>query len=188
MSADNDLRNQGFARLGILPWIDETVDFLESCRLYDGHIKARPRKGMTCRAMEDVMRAPHFISYAKSLTPTVSKFFGEPAILWSLNGFYTDRNTPYFPGLHGLHKDRGGSKIVALFVFGYDCPLDSAQLHMRPDGLLEPIYGAKGTAWLADNTQMHMGLIPSQPRMLLWARWAERLPQEFYDEKLPVIP
>ena len=183
----SDLNQLGFTRLGIVPWINETVDFLSACKRHPGHIKARPRMGMECNAMEDVIRAPHFLDYAKSLTPVVSKFFGEPAILWSLNAFYTDRNTPYFPGLHGLHKDRGGDKIVALFVFGTDVPIDSAQLHMRPDGLLEPIYGSKGTAWLADNTQYHLGLIPSQPRMLLWARWAERLPQEFYNERLPSI-
>ncbi len=183
----SDLTQQGFMRLGIVPWIEETVDFLSTCKRWPGHIKARPRPGIECNAMEDVIRAPHLADYAKSLTPIVSKFFGEPAVLWSLNAFYTDRNTPYFPGLHGLHRDRGGDKIVALFVLGYDTPLDSAQLHMRPDGLIETLYGPKGTAWLADNTQHHLGLIPSQPRLLLWARWAERLPQEFYTERLPAI-
>lgn len=187
MPASNDLHNQGFARLGILPWIGETVAFLAKCQKYSGHIKARPRLGMECAAMEDVMVAPNFLRYAKSLTPIVSKHFGEPAILWSLNAFYTNRDTPYFPGLHGLHKDRGGDKIVALFVLGYDTPIDSAQLHMLPSGLLEPIYGPAGTAWLADNTQYHMGLIPSRPRMLMWARWAEKLPKEFYSERLPSL-
>lgn len=177
----------GILRLGILPWIDEFVAFMDTCPRYPGHIKARPRVGLECNSMDDVIRAPHFLDYAKSLTPTVSRYFGQPAILWSLNAFYTDRNTPYFPGLHGLHKDRGGEKIVALFVLGYDTPIDSAQLHMRPDELLEPLYGPKGTAWLADNTQYHCGLIPSRPRMLMWARWAEKIPQEFYDERLPAL-
>ena len=167
--------------------LKDVVSHLDDCPKFPGHIKARPRSGMACNAMDDVMLAPHFLNYAKSLTPIVSKYFQEPAILWSLNAFYTDRNTPYFPGLHGLHKDRGGEKIVALFVLGYDTPLDSAQLHMRFDGTLELLYGPAGTAWLADNTQYHMGLIPSRARMLMWARWAEKLPQEFHDEKLPVI-
>jgi len=183
----SDLDQQGFARLGIVSWIDDVVAFLDTCRRWPGHITARPRLGLECNSMEDVIRAPRFLDYARSLTPTVSKFFGEQAILWSLNAFYTTKHTPYFPGLHGLHKDRGGSKIVALFVLGYDTPIDSAQLHMRPDGLLEPLYGPKGTAWLADNTQYHLGLIPSQPRMILWARWAEKIPQEFYNEGLPSI-
>ena len=179
--------NDGFLRLGVLPWIGSVVEYLNDCPKFPGHIKARPRGGMNCNAMEDVMAAPHFLDYAKSLTPIVSKYFQQPAILWSLNAFYTDRNTPYFPGLHGLHKDRGGDKIVALFVLGYETPMDSAQLHMRDDGALELLYGPAGTAWLSDQTQMHCGLIPSRPRMLLWARWAEKLPKEFYEEKLPVI-
>ena len=142
--------NDGFLRLGVLPWVDGVVDHLSICPRYPGHIKARPRDGMECNSMEDVMGAPHFLRYAKSLTPIVSKYFQEPAILWSLNAFYTDRNTPYFPGLHGLHKDRGGEKIVALFVLGFDTPIDSAQLHMRFDGTLELLYGPAGTAWLSD--------------------------------------
>jgi len=136
-----------------------------------GHVANRPRPGIFHSRMEDVMAAPHFAGYATALTPTVSGYFGEPARLWSLNAFYTTRDTPYIPGLHGLHKDLEASKIVALFVLGYGTPLDSAQLHMRPDGLLEPIYGPAGTAWIADQTHYHMGLIPSRPRMVAWARW-----------------
>lgn len=182
-----ELRKNGFVRLGIVPWIDEFVAYLDKCPKYPGHIKARPRQGMSCNAMQDVMAAPHFLDMAKNYAYLASQYFNQKAILWSLNAFYTDRDTPYFPGLHGLHKDRGGDKILALFMFGTDVPLDSAQLHMKPDGRLEPIYGPKGTAWLADNTHLHMGLIPSRPRMLIWARYADFLPQEFYDEKLPRI-
>ena len=89
--------NDGFLRLGVLPWIGSVVDHLNDCPKFPGHIKAHPRLGMSCNSMEDVMAAPHFLDYSKSLTPIVSKYFQEPAILWSLNAFYTDRNTPYFP-------------------------------------------------------------------------------------------
>jgi hypothetical protein len=183
----SELRRNGFMRLGIVPWIKQVTDHLDQCPRYPGHIKARPRNGMECNSMEDVMAAPHFLDYAKGFIPKVSEYFDCPAHLWSLNAFYTNKDTPYFPGLHGLHRDRGGSKIVALFIFGTDVPLDSAQLHMRPDDLLEPIYGPRGTAWLADNTHYHCGLIPSLPRTLMWARYADCIPKEVEEEGLPNV-
>lgn len=189
-----NLRHYGVAKLGRVPWIDEFTAYLGSCPRYPGHVRARqPKPGITCHAPEDVIAAPHLLDYAKSLTPIVEEYFGGRAHLWSLNAFYTAPDAGYWRGLHGLHSDVStsgnavGDKPLALFILGYDTPISGAQLHVRPDGLIQPLYGPKGTAWLADQTHLHAGLIPEKPRLLIWARWAEKIPQAFYDENLPVI-
>jgi hypothetical protein len=188
-----NLRRDGFVRLGIMPWIDDFVAHVAKCERYAGHVKARkPKPGIECHAPEDVIAAPGLLDAAKILTPLASEYFGEPAVLWSLNAFYTMPDAAFARGLHGLHSDHNtgtaGDKLLALFVLGFDADITGAQLHVRPDGLIEPIYGPAGTAWLADQSHLHAGLIPEKPRMLLWARWAEKIPQAWHDEKLPVIP
>lgn len=188
-----EIRINGFARLGVVPWIDEFVASIMDRPRYPGHVKARkPKHGIECHSPEDVIAAPGLLPFAKSLTPIASEFFGCPAHLWSLNAFYTMPDAAYWRGLHGLHSDHNtgtaGDKLLALFVLGFDTDITGAQLHVRPDGLIEPIYGAAGTAWLADQSHLHCGLIPETPRLLLWARWAEKTPQAFFDEQLPAIP
>ncbi len=187
------LHKNGFMRLAPVPWIGSFVAYMEGCPRYPGHVKARnPKPGIECHDMADVMAAPGLLPYAKTLTPAASEYFGEPAILWSLNAFYTHPNAAFARGLHGLHSDlntgTAGEKLLALFVLGYSTDITGAHLHVRPDGLIEPIYGPAGTAWLADQSHLHAGLIPNKPRLLLWARWAEKIPQAFYDEGLPQIP
>lgn len=196
MSADwtvTEIRTNGYSRLGVVPWIGDFVAHLSNCEKFPGHVKARrPKPGIECHAPEDVIAAPGLLPFAKSLTPIASEYFGCPAYLWSLNAFYTHPDAAFARGLHGLHSDQNtgtaGDKLLALFVLGYDTDITGAQLHVRHDGLIEPIYGPAGTAWLADQSHLHCGLIPEKPRLLLWARYAEKIPQAFYDEKLPVIP
>lgn len=187
------LRQFGFCRLGVVPWIHDFVSFIEKCPRWPGHVKARrPKEGIECYAPEDVIAAPGLLPFAKILTPTASTYFGCDAKLWSLNAFITHPHAAFARGLHGLHSDQNtgtaGDKLLALFVLGYDTDITGAHLHVRPDGLIEPIYGPAGTCWLADQSHLHAGLIPERPRMLLWARWAERIPQAWHDEQLPVIP
>lgn len=192
--AVEELRSTGLCRIGLAPWISDFVSYIDKCERYPGHVKARrPKPGIECHASEDVIAAPGLLAYAKGLTPIASEYFGCPAHLWSLNAFYTRPDTGFWRGLHGLHSDKAtsdgaaGEKLLALFVLGFDTAITGAQLHVRPDGLIEPIYGPAGTAWLADQSHLHAGLIPEKPRLLLWARWAEKIPQAFYDEKLPVL-
>lgn len=182
----------GFARIGVVSWIADFVAYMDKCPRYPGHVKARrPKDGIECHAPEDVIAAPGLLPFAKSLTPLASAYFGGTAVLWSLNAFYTHPDAAFARGLHGLHSDQNtgtaGDKLLALFVLGYDTDITGAHLHVRPDGLIEPIYGPAGTAWLADQSHLHCGLIPEKPRLLLWARWAEKIPQAFYDEALPSL-
>ncbi len=189
-----EIRANGFARLAQpVPWIFAFNAFMKDRPRFPGHVKARkPKPGIECHAPEDVIAAPGLLPFAKTLTPIASEYFGEPAHLWSLNAFYTSPIAGFWRGLHGLHSDlntgTAGEKLLALFVLGYDTDITGAHLHVRPDGLIEPIFGPAGTAWLADQSHLHCGLIPEKPRLLLWARWAEKIPQAWHDEKLPVIP
>ena len=182
------LRETGLSRLGVVPWADEFVDVLTLQPRRPGHVGSRPRPGVFHNSMADVMAAPHFLDYAKSLTPLASEYFGEPAHLWSLNAFCTDRDTPYIAGINGLHRDREADKILVLFVLGADTDVQGAQLFVTKAGRAELVHGPKGTAWLADTTQLHCGLIPNGPRMIAWARWANVVPQAKSEEGLPGIP
>lgn len=187
-----DLRRTGLARLGVLSWVKEFTDHLDGCEKWPGHVKARPRAGITCNAMSDVMAAPRFLDYAKSFTPLASEYFGEQATLWSLNAFYTDKDTPYIPSLHGLHRDREAPKILCLFMLGTNTASDGAQLLFPDQSDLHgwhAIWGIRGTAWIADTTMLHCGLLSQHPRMIAWARWsAPGYPPAFHVERLPVVP
>lgn len=193
-----ELRRTGIARLGVMPWVGEFTAHLARCPRYPGHVKARPRDGITCNSMQDVMEAPRFLAYAKSLTPIAAEYFGEPAHLWSLNAFYTDEDTPYIGSINGLHRDREASKILCLFMLGHFTPAASAQLFVRnsqDDWVTDKddayrwdaVWGDAGTAWLADTTMLHCGLLPRIPRMLAWARWANCIPEAKHTENLPHV-
>lgn len=138
--------------------------------------------------MADVMAAPHWLAIAEAYKGVASEYFGSLAVLWSLNAFYTDDKTPFMRGVNGLHRDKEADKILALFMLCYDTPASGAQLVLGPDGEFRGVYGPAGTAWLADTTNPHCGLMPTEPRLIAWARYADKLPQAFHDEGLPVIP
>ncbi len=189
-SITEELRRTGLARLGVVPWVKDFTDYLAKCERYPGHVKARPRDGISCNAMADVMAAPHFLDYAKVFTPVASKYFGEPAHLWSLNAFYTDEETPFIRGVNGLHTDKEADKILCLFMFGTQVWINGAQMfvpNVGPDQW-EAIWGPPGTVWLADTRNLHCGLLPTAPRMIAWARWANVVPLAKHSEQLPDIP
>lgn len=184
-----DLRRTGIARLGIVPWIGEFVEFMSWKPKMPGHVSSRPRPGIFHNRMQDVMAAPHFLDYAKLFTPLASEYFGEPARLWSLNAFHTDEKTPFVHGVNGLHRDREAAKMLALFIFATDVDVAGAQLFMPSDcsDTMKMIYGPKGTAWICDPRNFHCGLLPSKPRTLVWARFANVVPAAKADENLPDI-
>jgi hypothetical protein len=182
------LRTYGVCRLPEFERVDEFSSYLEARPKYPGHVKARPRPGVSCNSMSDVLSAPYFLDYAKSLQPLVEAYFEVPAFLWSLNAYYMDGDTPYMPGVNGLHVDKEADKILTLFTFGTDVDITGAQVFVDSNSTAQLIYGRRGTTWLADNRKMHCGMISKQKRMIAWARWADKIPRAFYDEQLPVIP
>jgi hypothetical protein len=183
-----NLRRTGLTRLGVMPWVDEFMAHLQGCERFPGHVRARPRAGIWNNAMVDVMAAPHFLDFAKSLTPLATDYFGEAAHLWSLNAFYTDAKTPYIGSVNGMHRDREADKILTLFMLGSDTEITGAQILVgksEQDAAL--IYGKAGTCWLADTRHWHCGLLPLQPRCLAWARWANVVPMAAAAEQLPEV-
>ncbi len=184
----DELRKTGLVRLGQVSWVEEFTGYLASCERFPGHVKARPRAGISCNSMADVMAAPRFLDYAKSFTPLATEYFGEPAHLWSLNAFYTDDKTPYIPGVNGLHRDREAGKILVLFMFGTYTGADAAQFIATSPLRYDAIWGPAGTVWLADTTRHHFGLLPREPRTLVWARFANCIPPAKAAENLPDIP
>ena len=184
-----ELRKSGLVRLGCVSWVGEFVDYLAGCEKYPGHVRARPRAGISCNSMQDVMAAPHFLQYAKSFTPLASEYFGETATLWSLNAFYTDEKTPFIPSINGLHRDQEADKILCLFVLGTDTPIWGSQLFAKDPSWSRLVFGARGTAWLVDTTYPHCGFLGREPRTLAWARWAAPgVPLARFAEQLPEIP
>jgi hypothetical protein len=167
-----ELRRTGLCRLGQVSWVKDFTDYLATCEKFAGHVKDRPRPGIWHNSMADVMAAPKFAPYARTFTPLASEYFGEPAHLWSFNAFYTDENTPYIPSVNGLHRDREAPKILVLFMLGTRTEAEAAQLIANGPEKWDAIYGPAGTAWLADTTYRHCGLLPKEPRMIAWARWA----------------
>ena len=64
-----------------------------------------------------------------------------------------------------------------LFRSGYDTEIDGSQILISNTGdSFHAFYGSAGTAWLADTSKFHAGLLPKKERLLLWARWASELP------------
>ena len=63
-------------------------------------------------------------------------------------------------------------------LFRSDTDVDGAQILLSPDGSsFRAFYGPAGTAWLADTSRIHAGLLPKKERLLLWARWANETPK-----------
>lgn len=182
-----ELRAEGIAHLGCMPWATEFIAALDAKTKLPGHAANYPRPGIFHHSMVDVMEAPHFLQYAKSLTPTASAYFNEIAVLWSLNVFHTEPGTPFLADVHGLHRDAEAPKILVLFMLCRDTDADGAQLLQHPN---EPhrwhaIYGPAGTAWLADTSFPHLGLIPNKPRSIAWARFANIRPSAA--DGLPIV-
>lgn len=186
----DDLRRDGLYRLPLVPWINEFAEYISARPRFEGHVASRPRSGIWHTQMQDVMGAPYFLDYAKSFTPLASEYFGEPACLWSLNAMHTDGNSPFIPSINGFHRDREAAKILVLFMFATNVDASAAQVLMLNHhdlGIWQAVWGPKGTAWLADTTALHMGLRSQVPRTLVWARFANCIPQSKHDEGLPDI-
>ena len=175
------LKRQGLAPLPPAAFVHEFVDYLKDKESRPGHVDDRPRAGIRHYRMEDVMAAPGFLELAKGLNRAASTYFEEPAILWSLNVYTTDPDTPHVRGITGLHQDGEAPKILTLFMLCEDTPADAAQLFVPKDADRSDrwyaMYGAAGTCWLADTSMPHLGLIPrDRRRTIAWARWANVLP------------
>lgn len=158
--------------------------------------------------MDDVLLAPHLLELILSLTPTVASYLEAAPHLYSVNAFWSrpSAGKPW-TDLQTYHRDKDDERFLALFVYGTDVldvddgpHLFRAGTHARPDLAAEDcferafppvsVYGAAGTAFLADTSGLHMGMKPrSGERLLIWARWgvSER-PASYVWDKLEPAP
>ncbi len=171
------------------------LSFLRQCSTYPGHVKGAsvaPHEpgNSTCWAPEDVLAAPHFFEFAMRFRELASTYFGQDALLYSVNAFTTYPITgPMNPDIQKWHRDRDDSKFVALFVYLTDVPTVEAGAHLYKlgthagavDGPVDTVLGPVGTAFLADGSGLHMGVRPAeQPRTIAWARWGVSDPPASY--------
>lgn len=173
----------------------EIADYLRASPCYPGHVKvygdgvARPfdetaeMTDVWCHDMETIVLAPYVWDLAISMLPTVARYLDARPHLYSMNAFWTrPSDAPPRVDLQSWHRDQDDSKFLALFIYGtdvlneHDGPhLFKVGTHLGKDdgGIVHPVYGPAGTAFLADTRGLHMGLKPinRDPRLLIWARW-----------------
>lgn len=173
MTILDDLRTTGVAMLGTVPWIDAFNAHLDACEQFPGHVHDRPRDGITHNASLDVTLAPGLYDYARRLTPIASKYFKGPAYLWSFNRYTITPETPDYPSIVGWHRDREADKILVLFMYCSDVETEAdGPFQIEFEQKRRPILGPKGTAFLADTTNLHRATLPTKgPRVNAWARW-----------------
>ena len=164
--------------------------------------------GFLCHAMADLVAAPHFVEFVLPFTAVAEAYFGEPALLYSLNAFWkTPRGGP------GWHYDKDDRKQLVLFMYGSPIYEDDAGTHKYlrfshrksreelaawhdvpgaapPDEDVATFVGPPGFCFLTDTGGLHNGLAPMAGggRLLLWARWGVSDPPASYvhDEIAPV--
>jgi len=173
----------------------EMLAYLNTRPQYHGHVKgasvARHQPGnSTCWAPEDILRAPHFVEFVLGLTAAAKAYLGQVPLLYSVNAFTTYPIAgPMNPDIQDWHRDKDDVRFVALFVYLTDVRemTDGAHLfklrthHGAGDGPQWAVFGAAGTAFLADTRGLHMGVRPTEkPRTMAWARWCVSDPPASY--------
>jgi hypothetical protein len=188
------LRRDGIVTVGQMPQWSAVKGFLDKRRRWPGHTRAMPAPWAECYSMEDCLRAPGFLDFARQFSALAAEYFGEPSILWSLNAFWTQPatfTTPSWKYINEFHRDAEAPKILTLFFFLTDVDEDGAHVFQKGthngagQGEEVTIAGPAGTAFIADTRGLHFGRKPAKPRLIAWARWANVWPQEA--QRLPKV-
>lgn len=193
---------------------------LAGCQVYNAHMarqaSERPqshaaaigarRWSMFSHHMHDVLRAPVLLPLAIELTALAQAYFEEPALLFSLNAYWTQPATGRYEQTHKWHRDGDDRKFLALLIYGTDIlsPDDGAHCWIPgtqafPDGADLPadwkkterrILGPAGTMFFTNGRNFHLGLRPTRrPRLLLWIRWGVSDPPRAYEwDQLTPVP
>lgn len=185
------------------------IDHLRRAPVFDAHVWAlssREPHGLdealetACSTMETVATAPGMLDLVDQFTPLAEAYFGEPALLYSLNAFWTAPG-PSAPNrnIQSWHRDRDDRKFLVMFIYGSDvlAQEDGTHLYARAShrddstdgGEVVEVRGPAGTIFFADTSGRHCGLKPKRGRrLILWARWGVTDPPPVYrhDELAPV--
>ena len=224
MTHATELRDYGYTRLA--PWNDANAlrARLKNSPTYTGHVIpqgdrvartwdetiAIPANPLfhACHSLETILQAaPSLLPYIVGYLPLVEEFFGEPALLYSINAFW---KRP--PDRGGWHYDLDDRKQAVIFIYGTDVlsPEDGvhqyyvesagfsteekAKFHnvegvFVPPVAVESFYGPAGTAFMTNTNGLHTGWPPKTgARLLIWARFGVSDPPATYhaDEIGPV--
>jgi hypothetical protein len=207
-----ELRRSGIAAPGVrMPTaaLAAITDHLAKAPVFDAHVWALSSRAAhtldegletACSTMETVATAPGMLDLVDQFTPLAEAYFGEPALLYSLNAFWTAPG-PSVPNsnIQSWHRDRDDRKFLVMFIYGSDvlAPEDGTHLYARGShrddsangGEVVEVRGQAGTIFFADTSGRHFGLKPTRGRrMMLWARWGVTDPPPVYlhDELAPV--
>lgn len=186
--------------------------------VYDAHVKVyAKREGsfleatsqrwpMFCHTMADAICAPGWFEQALAWLPFADAYFGEPAVLYSVNAFWTQPSPFNYDMTHSWHRDEDDRKQLVLFMLGADTAPEAAHLYQRgshkigdamlgynknnpPPHVIHPIFGPQGTSFLVDTRGLHMGLRPNRMRLLMWARYGvSECPASYKWDKLEPVP
>lgn len=208
----DNLRRDGLLLLEPVDWAESYIAYMQDQPVYPGHVKvygdkvARPRQTMEVCShdMSAVLKAPHFFSYALSLTDFVSAYLDEPTLMYSVNAFWTKPgHEPPAPAIQKWHRDGDDRKFIALFMYGSHIREEEDGPHLfvlrsqndpviagaQYTGSGVAVYGPPGTMFLADTRAWHMGIKPLRgERLITWCRWGVSDPPNSYvtDQLAPV--
>ena len=180
--------------------LDPIIDHISAQPVYDSYLWSKSSKQphpfesdleTCCTTFETVLTAPGFLAFVDQFTPLASAYFQEPALLYSVNAFWTKPGlAPPHPFYQEVHRDMDDRKFLVLFIYGSDVVEPSDGPHMYSPGShrgngAQPVqaFGKAGTLIFADTYGLHMGLKPERGRRLIfWARWGVSEPPKAYIE------
>jgi Phytanoyl-CoA dioxygenase (PhyH) len=214
-----ELRINGVAELPTRINALAVREHLDQFPVFNAHVRAKATAQgklatapwpMFCHEMEAAVTAPGLFETALQMLPIADEYFGEPALMYSMNAFWTQPapGAPLYADTHDWHRDGDDRKQLVMFAFGTDVALreDGAHLYQRGShlirdeaGLMHPnmnpredtviaVTGTAGKVFLTDPWGLHMAPRPQKRRLLLWARFGVSCPPEAYrwDKLVPV--
>lgn len=190
----DDLARQGYAMVEPLTTaqVADVMKFLKGRLIYpDCHVRYNagkpapfdtfPDKHVLCSHNHDVMKAPHMFEHALKYTDVAARFLGvDPPVMFSCNVFWTRPGGEVRPDIQAFHRDIDDVRFLPLFILLTDVTTweDGAQEIQYPpvpEGQtpnVQRIMGPAGTAWLADTSNLHRGILPRyNERAISWWRW-----------------
>lgn len=203
------LEETGICVMRPIQQIDETIAWFDAQPIHvDAHVpqtarnegrpepvarETAPPTECFCVPTAAAITAPHLIERAMAYTYTAGAFLQkDPPVCYSANAFWTRAGSaPERPDIQGFHRDMDDERFLAMFVYLTDVMDDSQGPHLLegPDGVVRPVYGPRGTVFLANTMLPHLGRKPKVAhRGIAWFRWgvSDRPPANQWDKVEPV--
>lgn len=198
-------------------WLDEDrvesiLHHLKNRPMFSGHVgtgqcatyeDAKKDFRSFAPSLASVLLGPYWLEYAIAHLPLARSYFDGPAWLYSLNAFWIMPGSSY--ELHLWHRDTDAPSQMAVFMLASDTtPDDGAHeyqvethwtsdadlgrhVNEPPSSHIQRVYGRKGKTFVMDPWGIHRGQPCSKERVLLWARFADTIPDEKFLRK-QIIP